>query len=420
MKNISFIFLSCVILIFTGCKKQDSIYEDFLVPNGLSYPGKAVNAIAKPGNERIEIQWQRGYDPKVVMSRIYWNNYTDSTEILIPAGADTITKLIDPIAENTYSFMIKSFDAKGNISIPVEVIGTVYGELYQRTLVNRKLKSRVYDGEDLTLEWVGADNSEQGLYLTYTDSNDGKEHTIFVDKEETVTIIPNFDANSPLLCQTLFKPDSMAIDNFQTQKVNIIIDPVIFLAKNTWKEFTLPDDTPPINASFPLPMIWNGTAAGNGFHVSDPGQAFPIVFTFDLGVKAELTSLKMWIRQGRPISYNEDNWARGHPREFEVYGSLDPNPDGSFDESWKLLGHFLAVKPSPGMTILQSDVDFATQDNQGIPFEFIKTDIADPEVPIRYVRFKILSNFGMNSEQYVSEVGRLWIGEISLWGKRVK
>ena len=38
----------------------------------------------------------------------------------------------------------------------------------------------------------------------------------------------------------------------------------------------------------------------------------------------------------------------GHPKHFELWGSNNPNPDGSFDDSWVLLSEYESVKPSGG------------------------------------------------------------------------
>lgn len=38
----------------------------------------------------------------------------------------------------------------------------------------------------------------------------------------------------------------------------------------------------------------------------------------------------------------------GHPKHFELWGSNEPNPDGSFDDSWVLLSEYESVKPSGG------------------------------------------------------------------------
>src|SRR3546814_18824590 len=74
-------------------------------------------------------------------------------------------------------------------------------------------------------------------------------------------------------------------------------------------------------------------------HTDDPAT-LPAMFTWDMGLKAKLTKMKLW-----PRNSNDDRWTRGHPRVFEIYESLAPNPEGSLDDSWTLLGTFECVQP---------------------------------------------------------------------------
>ena len=128
MKKVAYIILSGIILVWVSCKRADSLYEEYLVPNGRSYPAKALNAEAYSGKERVVISWLNGTDPKIVKARISWNNYTAWEEIDITPSMNVIRKEINPLAENIYSFIIRTYDGEGNISVPVEVIGAVYGE----------------------------------------------------------------------------------------------------------------------------------------------------------------------------------------------------------------------------------------------------------------------------------------------------
>ena len=64
----------------------------------------------------------------------------------------------------------------------------------------------------------------------------------------------------------------------------------------------------------------------------------PQWFTFDLGVKARLSRFKFHHQ------YNTAHYVAGDPKVMEVYGSNNPNPDGSWD-SW-ILGTFESIKPS--------------------------------------------------------------------------
>ena len=216
------IILAGIILGFFSCKNQDSVYEEYIVPNGYYYPAKALDATAHPGRERIEISWKNGADPKVVKAGISWNNDTESVEVDVLSGADIISRMIDPIDENTYSFLIRTYDDKGNASVSVEVIGTVYGEEYERSLMNRSMKSAICDANgNLTIEWNAAADTEVGIALDYTDIDGNSKTWLVDDPTETITTISDFKAGEPLYCTTIYKPDSMAIDEFRAPTVTL-------------------------------------------------------------------------------------------------------------------------------------------------------------------------------------------------------
>ena len=408
MKNTIFVIFIAVIVGFSSCDSQSDIYKDYVVPNGLIYPGPAQNPISYPGDNRIKIAWLRGTDPRVQTAKIFWNNYTDSVELSVASDTDTISYIIDPIAENTYSFMIRTYDNEGNRSIPIELAGTVYGDNYRNLLTNRLLKSTYYDGADLKLNWGTAESSEAGITVSWKDTN-GDNQTMDVDPLETETVLPFFNIDMPLLYSTTYKPDSLAIDVFQATTIEKMIDPVTFIPKTTWMANLLPGDIG-INGSYPLSRFWDGNTTN--FMHSDGVTSVPCSFTWDMGIKAKLSRMKFW-----PRNDNDDRWNKGMPKLFEIYGSLDPNPDGSLDDSWTLLGSFECVQPSgngsknPWEAPTSEDIALS---NRGLDFEFTPGDNVDPSATVRYIRFRSLENFNP------AQTPRLLLAEISFWGTLVK
>jgi hypothetical protein len=173
--------------------------------------------------------------------------------------------------------------------------------------------------------------------------------------------------------------------------------------KNKFKEVRLPTDTwqKRYAASAGVPAIWDNNLAWSGntgnFQSILPSP-FPQWFTFEIGVTAQISRLKYWMKAA---AYNS-----GNQKVFEIWGSNDPNPDGSWD-SWTLIGHFETPKPSglPLGSVTQEDTEFC---QAGIDFEF------SSDIPaVRYIRWKTL-------EVYNPTVGNSWIAEISLFGKVIE
>lgn len=218
MKNIFYIMILFVICSFTACKEMDSTYEQYIVPNGIIYPGKALEPIAYTGNSRVKIQWIKGADPSVTYAQVFWNNYTDSLRVDIPEGIDTITCFIGPLKENSYSFMIHTYDGKGHVSIPVEVIGTAYGEEYMQMLSNRNIKSaETNTNSDLIIQWGLADVANGAFATEVKFANTVGDSLVYRDLiDNSVGKFADYKVGSEYLVRTLFIPDSLSVDTFYT------------------------------------------------------------------------------------------------------------------------------------------------------------------------------------------------------------
>jgi hypothetical protein len=56
MKNILYYtaIISCMLAMLTACKKMDSTYKQFVVTDGIVYPGKANKPVANAGRNRVK------------------------------------------------------------------------------------------------------------------------------------------------------------------------------------------------------------------------------------------------------------------------------------------------------------------------------------------------------------------------------
>jgi hypothetical protein len=127
---------------------MDETYREFIVPNGLKYPQKPDSLKVQAGYNTLRLTWLKSKDPSVVRAEIYWNNYLDTLKVNgISADQDTVIADIPNLNEITYTFYVKTFDTDGNASIPVEVSGTPYGELYIMKTTDRSISSALFDND---------------------------------------------------------------------------------------------------------------------------------------------------------------------------------------------------------------------------------------------------------------------------------
>lgn len=369
--------------VLASCKKQDRLYKQFIVPGGVTYVGKASDAVAYSGRERVKIWWLRGSDPNVTQARIFWNNFADSVEVNIPATGDTVSVSVENLPEGPYSFIIKTYDDKGNTSVPVEVLGTTYGDLYRSGLVNRPVLSSALDLDGhLNIQW---DAPSVGAYMTevnYTDTA-GKAQTQTFPVSESVSVLKDYKTGTPYEYRTAYLPDSTSLDTFYTDYLKIPDTLVSFpeLDKSKFTAFLLPTDA---GSAFGwlLPYLWDGSLAeGHGYHSLQ--IPFPLHFTMDLGVTVTLKSIRLWQRQLFIYDY-------GNVRKFQIWGSNHPASDGSFT-GWSKLLDGESIKPSglPLGSLTQEDHDYA---NAGEVFKF-----PNGTPPVRYIRFVVLENWSGGS-----------------------
>lgn len=197
--------------------------------------------------------------------------------------------------------------------------------------------------------------------------------------------------------------------------VSAILTPVFeeYIPKNTWAEVHLPTDTwQPIedNPNYSLSKAWDERIDHQDIMFATKTDApIPQWATWDMGITIILNRFKIWHR-----GPGERAWNTRNVKKFELYGSMSPNPDGSWDDTWIPLGKFEAVKPSPGETITTEDHYYGNV--EGIDFDVEESEFApNPFVPVRYIRFKTTETF-----YGPTIVGGIFLMEISFWGQVLK
>ena len=171
------------------------------------------------------------------------------------------------------------------------------------------------------------------------------------------------------------------------------------LDKKLWSLRKLPGDAVTVYGTN-WPDMWNGQD-NHGWPITftDESVGSPSTVTIDLGLPSTFSRLKL-------NSFEDfgQYYGRGAMRIFEIWGSNDPNPDGSYDASWTKLLNCTVVKPSGSGAGTETGVDKAAA-LAGFQFEF------PAGLPAyRYVRIKCLQNW--QGSYFMS------ITQFTLWGKQ--
>ncbi|MDR1340386.1 MAG: DUF4998 domain-containing protein, partial [Prevotellaceae bacterium] len=209
MKKIIYLII-LTLAVFSSCKDMDNMYREYVVPDGIVYPQRTDSLKIYPGLERVKLTWLGAKDPKVVRATVYWNNYTDSLGVNIPAGRDTVSVIIENLEEGVYTFHVKTFDADGNVSIPTEVTGTVYGANYALTLSPRPVTINAYY-DRAELNWGAISNTVTKVAIRY-ESSSGSVIERNIPLDETLTPIADYKPGGAISVMTYHTPSPTALD----------------------------------------------------------------------------------------------------------------------------------------------------------------------------------------------------------------
>ncbi len=222
MKNF-LILLSVLVLSIVSCTDLNEIHQQYLDRGELIYTEKPDSLISKNGRERIELNWYLYSDASITGARIYWNNKQDSTDVAYTVTSGTvnlISTILPDLPEGSYIFNVKTMDAYGNMSIPVQVAGVSYGDEYAAGLVNnRRIVSNetVNDTIVFTMRNVSFDDYIDSE-LKFTDKSGNEQTSLLADEAKTMfkISVDDIDVTQPIYYRSLYQPKN-AIDTFYTE-----------------------------------------------------------------------------------------------------------------------------------------------------------------------------------------------------------
>jgi hypothetical protein len=387
--------ISIILMLVAGlisCVKRDTEFKKFLNGKELVYPGVVNNPHSNPGNLRVQLQWNPSPDPSIVKYVIFWNNKADSLTFTSSDHnpADTLKVIVPKLNEYSYSFVVYSYDGKGNRSIPLNINNVkVYGPNYQSGLVNRAYKASspytLSPANDVTLNFYKIDTASESFSfahnisttIRYTNKS-GLVVTKLLYRDSTITLT-DFKPGSTLDYRSSYVPVKGAIDTFTVNSFTMF-PPIIISApcdKSLFAKVKLPNDMNPYQSNTDIDRLWDGSVGPQGypniFH-SDGAHSLPQTLTFDMG--KVYNSLSQIEETGRNCCHNPD--------DFEVWGianitnaatTLQPN-----DPGWA------AESIAKGWTLLKEVK--RTDDGQAA----LKFVLDNMTTPVRYIRIRVKHN----------------------------
>lgn len=198
----------------TSCTKMDHYYKDYVIER--TYIGKPDSIWVQPGNQRVQVGILTPKDPAATQLVVRWG--ADSAVMNIDRSKDENSILIENLDERDYLFNAYTVDESGNRSLIMELNAPVFGSNFASTLRERTFSHSVRFGDSLAVVWNSAalfPENFVGNELAFTDKS-GNTKTVFVAKDDNVTILHSPDVALPVTIQSVYSPHENAFENFYT------------------------------------------------------------------------------------------------------------------------------------------------------------------------------------------------------------
>jgi hypothetical protein len=370
---------------------NDDIPVPVINPTAVPLPGAARITYQLPEDKNLLYVKAQAEIREGVTREIKTSYYANS--FVIDGFGDTVE----------YRVRLYSVGRNGKESEPVIV--TVKPKIPPVSIVYESIAESIqetFGGVKFSMQNPSA--SDMRIYIATTDSA-GKP---FNDIYYTSAVDKNFSCRG---LDTLPTPFSFYVQDRWGNTSDVFTStfypwPEYLLDKSKFKGSPMPGDltATEIYSGRPIEKLWDDLLGDpNMYHTLTGARPFPLTFTIDLGVKAFLTRV---IVVGRSNTQAQYIYNAGHPSVWRIFGSVNPNPNGSWDDSWTELRSTpcLSFKPSGLPVGERSEEDIAYQ-LAGEEFEF------NSEIPVRYLRWSVDAVWGGASIQFFN------MTEITLYGK---
>lgn len=210
--------LICLLAVFAvSCESFMDIHEEYVKDGEIIYAPKVDSVQFIAGKGRVQFAFWLENAPNVKNVDLYWNSRTDSlsTSVSPTNGLDSFYVVVPDLPEGAYTFEVKTRDNYGHSSLYLTGFGNSYGEFYQSSIVNRRVRSVDLAESGGVINWFGAIDGMTWTDIRYTTS-DGGTNTVRLDAGASQIVLPNAKAGSSFEFSSSFIPEEFSIDTFAT------------------------------------------------------------------------------------------------------------------------------------------------------------------------------------------------------------
>lgn len=383
-KNLS-IIAACM-LSLGACDDVMDTHKAFIEGGEIIYAPKPDTIYFVSGRNRIELNYRISEAPNVTSINVYWNNKKDSLIVPLELTSGTEEGKVDitGLEEQSYTFTVQLEDLYGHKSLALSGVGTSYGDNYQNSLSNRRIKKMDLTDEGGIIEWNVAQEGLVRTEVKYTDLS-GTDMLLSLDATENTLICPNVATGSGVELRSAFIPEEECVDTFYTAWESSIDMELTFPHEYEMEEVDRQQ------SGWQL-LYYSNTDPGEGkpeyildgdmgsyWHSNyQDGQQEPYPFTFVIDMKKDLLIGKLG------AASRENNWyTRGisyYITEDDVYAG---NPDSN---NWIYLG------------------DVELPQANGMQWDDVEMDVLENQIKGRYLKVVLTSGYQASHLGAIAEI----------------
>lgn len=412
--------LLSLLFLTVACDDMNSIHQKYFDRGITIHTGTVEWLRAYPGLERVRLAWFINADPRITKTVIFWNNRADSVVVDVNrthSGFIPMYHDLEGLQEGFILFEVITRDNYGHFSMPQDVTAQVFGDVHVQSLRNRGVADIRKRGDgSVVITWQSI-ASPDIQYTTVSYEANGAQLSVIVQNEDTQTVLTGLSYGDRIGITTTYHHQG-ALEPLTSRPTYLTVPDFapVEIPSTNFSLFVLPGDNTTVNNNRPLSNIWTSTAINNpNILHTVAGQPFPNHFTFDMGMYASISSLRIWQRVDNATAAP---FAGNNPRTFEVWGTdellAEPTDaayfgaGGPWRNDWIKLGYFEVIDPNPGAPN-NDPIRVAARDAGA----YFQVDPAQQQ-HVRYIRLVVTSVWNMAADGGLPAVS---IGRLVLWGE---
>lgn len=323
MKQRLYNILICLLAISAvSCESFMDIHEEYVQDGEVIYAPKVDSVQFIAGKGRVQFAFWLENAPNVKHVDLYWNSRTDSltTTVSPTTGVDSFYVVVPGLPEGAYTFEVKTRDNFGHSSLYLTGFGNSYGDFYQSSLLNRRVRTveQTPDGDLVT--WYGSLDGMTWTDVRYT-TNDGETKTLRLSPSTSEVLLSDSKRGTGFEFASSFIPEELSIDTFETEWESY--KGIYKYDRSAWSVLAVSDETASDGGG--KNTLLDNNLDSYWHSQWDGGNApLPHWAIIDMTVANRIAKLETYKRPG-----NND------ARTIQYFVGPDPDPDAS---TWTQIG----------------------------------------------------------------------------------